>query len=130
MNSKVSKKQLKEFGFVIGFGFPVFVGFLLPLIWGDPFRKWTILVGLVPLIFGLLKPNLLLIPYEIWMRIGLYLGWVNSRIVLGIIFILVLVPISLIMKLLRYDPLRIKRYKKLTYREENKNRKIDLKKLF
>ena len=42
------------------------------------------------------------------MKIGLALGWINI-VILGIIFLFVLEPISLFMKLMGYDPLRIKR---------------------
>ena len=47
------------------------------------------------------------------MKLGDYLGWINSRIILGIVFIVILNPIAFIMKLFKYDPLRQKWSKKL-----------------
>ena len=70
------------------------------------------------------KPNLLFLIYELWIRLGNLLGWINSRLVLGIVFIFVLLPISFFMRILGYDPLRLKRRGKKTYREIRKNNRI------
>ena len=86
MEQKISKKDLREFGILIGFGFPIIIGLLIPAITGHGFRSWTIWVGFLGLIFGLISPNLLKLPYKAWMKLGYLLGWVNSRIILGIIF--------------------------------------------
>ena len=64
------------------------------------------------------------------MKIGLALGWINSHIVLGLVFLLVLQPISLIMKLFGYDPLKKKKKNLLTFREIKENHKVDLTKIF
>ena len=64
------------------------------------------------------------------MKLGHVLGWVNSRIVLGLVFLFVLQPIAFIMKLFGYDPLRKKKGKENTYREIRSNHKIDLRKIF
>ena len=82
------------------------------------------------LILGFLAPNTLSYPYKVWMKIGLALGWINSRIILGIIFLLVLEPISLFMRLIGYDPLRLKKANRETYKENKKDHKIDLKRIF
>lgn len=130
MKNHISNKQLREFGFLIGFTFPLLVGLILPLIRGHSFMFWTLWISF-PLIFlGSLKPSLLFYPYKAWMRLGYVLGWINSRVILGIVFILVLLPISFIMKLFGYDPLKIKQTEQKTYRENKSNHKIDLKKIF
>ena len=43
MKNKIDKKQLKEFGLIIGIGFPLILGFLLPFLMGHNFNIWTIL---------------------------------------------------------------------------------------
>ena len=130
MNNTLSKRQLKEFGLLVGLGFPIVIGWIIPLLGGHSFRTWTLWVGCPLLILGLLAPNTLFYPYKVWMKIGLALGWINSRIILGIIFLFVLEPISLFMKLMGYDPLRLKKGNRETYRENKKDHKIDLKKIF
>ena len=130
MNDNVSKRILREFGFLIGFLFPILLGWAIPSLIGHHFRTWTLFIGIPALLLGIFSPRLLFYPYKLWMKIGYILGWFNSRIILGLVFILVLNPIALIMKILKYDPLRIKKNHDTTYREETKNKLINLNKIF
>ena len=128
--TSISQKQLRQFGFLIGIGFPVIVGWIVPAISGHLFRFWSLWIGVPLFILGILRPRLLFYPYQAWMKIGLALGWINSHIVLGLVFILVLQPISLIMKLFGYDPLKKKKKNLLTFREIKENHKVNLTKIF
>ena len=128
--NSISQKQLREFGLLIGIGFPVIIGWLIPAITGHLFRYWSLWMGIPILILGIIKPPLLIYPYKIWMFIGLILGWINSRLILGLVFILVLQPISFIMKIFGYDPLRKKKISVLTYREIKEDYKVDFKRIF
>ena len=111
-------------------GFPILIGWLLPLFFGHQFRTWTLWIGGPGLIIGLTTPRLLYYPYKGWMKLGHFLGWINSHIILGLVFILILQPIAYIMRLTGYDPLRIKRKGEKTYRENRKENNIDLKRIF
>ena len=128
--SSISQKQLREFGIIIGVGFPVIIGWIIPSISGHLFRFWSLWIGVPLFILGILRPRLLLNPYKGWMKIGLALGWFNSHIVLGFVFIVVLLPISLIMKLFGYDPLKKKKNNLLTFRESKENHEVDLTRIF
>jgi len=130
MKETISKKQLHEFGLLIGFGFPILIGWLLPLLFGHEFRSWTLWVGIPGLILGLLAPRLLHYPYKVWMALGHALGWVNSHIILGLVFILVLQPIAYIMRLTGYDPLKRRRKEEKTYRENRQKHQTDLTRIF
>jgi len=130
MHSSISKKELRDFGIIVGFLFPALIGYVLPLLRGDSFVIWTLLIGMPLLVFGIFKPKLLSMPYRCWLSLGRILGWINSHLILGLVFILILQPIALFMKIIGYDPLRKKRNNKKSYREENKNRLIDLNKIF
>jgi len=130
MKNNISKKQLREFGLLIGFGFPFFIGWLIPFLSGHDFRSWTLWIGLPNLLIGIIKPYLLYYPYKLWMKLGFILGWFNSRLILIIIFIFVVIPIAFIMRIFGYDPLRIKPEKTNSYREIRKISKIDLTRIF
>ena len=130
MKEIISKKQLREFGLLIGFGFPLLIGWVLPSVMGHGFRTWSLWIGLPGLIIGLTSPSLLYYPYKFWMKLGFTLGWINSRIILGLVFMIVLLPIALIMRLIGYDPLRIKQKGEKTYRENRKDHQTDLKRIF
>ena len=64
------------------------------------------------------------------MKIGDILGWVNSRIILGLVYLLVLIPISLIMRAFGYDPLQIKNKKQKKYKKNKRKHRLDLKRIF
>ena len=130
MTESISKKQLREFGLLIGFVFPILIGWFLPLLFGHDFREWTLWIGIFGLILGLTAPSLLYYPYKGWMALGHTLGWVNSHIILGLVFILVLQPIAYVMRLIGYDPLRRRRTGKKTYKELRPNHPIDLTRIF
>tara|TARA_Y100001968_G_scaffold231300_1_gene214083 strand:+ start:1259 stop:1654 length:396 start_codon:yes stop_codon:yes gene_type:complete len=128
--SSISQKKLREFGFLIGIGFPVIIGWIIPSISGHLFRFWSLWIGVPLFILGILRPSLLFYPYKVWIKIGLTLGWINSKIILGLVFLLILLPISLIMKVFGYDPLKKKKNNLLTFREVKENHKVDLTKIF
>jgi len=55
----------------------------------------------------------------IWNKIFKAFGYVNSRVILSIIFFLVLLPVSLIARLFRKDELQLKRQDHSYYKERN-----------
>ena len=77
-----------------------------------------------------LKPKELKVFYSVWLQIGFCLGWVNSRIIFTVIFFFLLFPISLIMKLSGYDPLKIKKKSLDSYKENNNKDIVDLTRIF
>ena len=123
MNKYISKKILREFGFLIAFAFPFLIGWLLPLLGGNSFRMWTLWVSIPSFILAISSPVLLSYPYKAWMKIGYILGWVNSRIILGLVFLIILQPIALIMRIFGHDPLKTKKIVQKSYRENKTNKK-------
>ena len=130
MQKYISNKLLREFGFLVGIGLPVLLGWIFPLLGGHRFRYWTLWIGSPLLFVAIFKPIFLYYPYKTWMKLGHVLGWVNSKVILGLVFIFVLQPIAFIMKSFGYDPLKKKKTSKTTYRETRSNFKIDLRKIF
>ena len=131
MTNFPQNKELRDFGFIIGLGLPLLIGYLLPILSGHSFRIWTLWIAIPAIIFASLSPRFLLVPYRMWMMLGNILGWINSRLILGLVFILVLQPIALIMRVSGYDPLKTKiNTTKKTYREEADDNNTDLTKIF
>ena len=130
MSNKISKKQLRDFGLLIGFGLPLIVGWLIPSITGHSFRFWTLWISIPTLFIGLIYPRILRKPYQAWMKLGHLLGYVNSRIIFGLVFIAVLLPIAFLMRAFGYDPLRTKKLNLLSFKENKKGSKVDLTRIF
>ncbi len=130
MNKHLQKKQLREFGLLIGIGFPLIIGLFIPYLIGHNLRLWTIFIGIPFLIFGIFKPYKLYFLYKKWIALGNLLGWFNSKIILGIIFFTILVPISILMKIFGYDPLKRKKLNVISYKINKAKNTVDLTKIF
>ena len=128
--NKINTKQLKYFGLLIGFTFPILVGFILPTLKGEAFLFWTLWPSILFILTAIFKPKFLLYPYRIWMKLGFFLGWINSKIILSLVFFLILLPTAFIMKLLNHDPLKFKKNKGDTYMEKIEDYSEDLTRIF
>lgn len=62
-------------------------------------------IGGALVLTGATFPALLVPVFRVWMFIGHVLGWVNSRIILGILFFLIITPMAIAMRLIGRDPL-------------------------
>ena len=99
-------KEYRNFGLLVG---SIFLGISLwPLIKGLPPRLWLTAIAGVLLFAAVLWPKGLSPLYSIWIKIGDGLGWINSQIILGIVFYGMFTPIGLIMKVFGKDPLKKK----------------------
>ena len=101
------------------FGIVFFIFFLIvsiyPLINGGEIRIWSLIVALIFLILGIVNSNFLTPLNKIWFKFGIFLGNFVSPIIMGIVFFLVVTPISLILRLLGKDILNLKKNNKRTY---------------
>ena len=73
----------------------------------------TILILFLTL--SIFKPSLLNAPSNYWLKFGLILGKIISPIILGIIFFLILTPISIITRIFGRDELRLKKRNKKSF---------------
>ena len=62
-------------------------------------------VGLVLVLVGLFVPPLARLFHRGWMRFAFALGYVNSRIILTLVYVLIFVPYGIVSRLFRRDPL-------------------------
>src|SRR5262249_18313309 len=98
-------KQLRSFGCIVG-GVFALIG-VWPAVWrGQPLRLWSLILGGMLLILALAWPRSLTHIYRLWMTVGEVLGWINTRILLGVLFYLVFTPLGLCMRLRGKDPMQ------------------------
>ena len=91
---KPSNRDLRGFGLIVG-GIFLAIG-LYPVVSAAPPHAWAVIVAAVLGLPALAWPPFLLWPYRVWMVVGLALSWINTRLILGILFFLVLLPAGLI----------------------------------
>jgi hypothetical protein len=46
--------------------------------------------------------------FYLWMKLGQVLGWINTRIILGLVFFILFAPVALLLRILGKDPLHRK----------------------
>ena len=101
------------------FGIVFFVVFLLisiyPIINDQDIRVWSLIISLIFLILGIINSNILTPLNKVWFKFGILLGSFISPIVMGVVFFLVVTPISLLMKLFGKDVLNLKRNNSKSY---------------
>ena len=125
-----SNKKLREFGFLIGIGFPIILGWLIPKFGGHEFKFWTLFIAVPHIILAIIKPSFLILPYSLWMKFGNILGNINSKLIFFTIYLFILLPIAFIMYILKYDPLQRRKSNLSSYRQIKKNWIVDLTRIF
>ena len=105
MNQRSVVKELRNFGLIVGGIFSV-IG-LWPMVWrGEPVRLWALLIGALLIVMGSLVPRWLAPIHRGWMWIGHVLGWINTRIILGVVFYGLITPIGIVFRMLGKDTMR------------------------
>jgi hypothetical protein len=105
MDGIVEKKELRNFGLIVG-GVFCFIG-LWPMIrHGDGLRLWAIIPGALLVPLGLIAPNVLGPVFKVWMKVGHVMGWINTRIILGVLYFGLITPMGMVMRLFGWDSMR------------------------
>jgi len=102
---KLDNKTLREFGLITGGILVVLFGLLFPWIFDYSYPGWPWIIAGILWLWALLLPGTLNPIYHGWMAIGHVLGWINTRIILGVMFYVIFLPAGLLLKLLGKDPM-------------------------
>jgi len=100
---KIVKKhqiiELKRFALTAMWVFPAVFMVLLPWLFERQIPWWPAVLSLIMAILYFIYPKWLYYPYRVWMTIAIVLGWVNTRIILGLAFYGLILPIGLLLRL-------------------------------
>ena len=95
MQNDPQDKQLRSFGLILGGIFGVIAAW--PLIFhGAQARSWASVAAAGLIIPALVYPRGLYWIHKGWMALGHVMGWINTRIILGLVFYLIVTPIGFI----------------------------------
>ena len=127
-NNRIKISSNRSFGIVFFIFFLIIS--IIPLFKNGDIRIWSIAFSMVFLILGLLNSKILTPLNKLWFKLGIILGNFISPIVMGIVFFVVVTPISLIIKIIGKDILSIKKSKSKTYWIEKSGPKNKMKNQF
>ena len=106
LNNNELKNTEKSFGVVFSIVFSIVA--LYPLINGDSFRVWALIISVIFLLLAYVRPNVLRLPNILWFKFGILLGSIIAPIVMALVYFLTVLPTGLIMRLLGKDLLKQK----------------------
>ncbi len=96
---KDDHQGLRRFAAMMMWAFPLFFSLLLPWLFSFALQWWPLAVSLA---FGLLyafAPGFIYYPYRGWMAIAGVIGWINTRLILGITFYGMILPVGTLLRL-------------------------------
>jgi Saxitoxin biosynthesis operon protein SxtJ len=102
---ELDRKGLREFGLVTGGIVAGLFGVFFPWVLERAFPIWPWVILAILGGWALIAPNSLRPVYRAWMRVGLLMGKVTTPIVMGAIFFIIVVPVGLVMRIAKRDPL-------------------------
>ncbi len=128
MEKKIKVSSNKSFGIVFSIFFLLISVYLL--LNNDPNYYWSLFVSFIFLVLGLMNSKILSPLNLLWFKFGILLGKIVSPVVMGIIFFLVVTPISIILKIFGKDVLNLKFNNNKTYWIVKDGPKSNMKKQF
>ena len=84
------------------------------------------LISILIFLISLILPSCLTPFNIIWSKIGLLLNTITKPIILGLIFFVIITPLSIILRIFGRDQMGLKELKKNSYWIERKNTKFDV----
>ena len=128
MEKKIKVSSNKSFGIVFSIFFLLIS--VYPLLNNDPIYYWSLFVSFIFFVLGLMNSKILSPLNLLWLKFGILLGKIVSPVVMGIIFFLVVTPISIILKIFGKDVLNLKFNNNKTYWIVKDGPKSNMKKQF
>ena len=104
MPNEIPNKQLRSFGFTVG-GIFALIAFWPLVFRGEDPRWWAVAVAGCLLVPAVVFPKSLVCPYKGWMAVGHVMGWINTRVILGVVFYVIVTPVGVLRRWLGKDPM-------------------------
>lgn len=119
MQKTLSKSQYRKFGMTLSVFFVGIFAGLVPWLTEQSIPLWPFMIACALGSCALVLPSLLRYVYTPWMKVGHVLGWINTRIILSLIYFLVITPLGVCLRCFKHDPMAKKYDQNVdTYRQK------------
>lgn len=102
----INQRKLREFGVTMAAAF--FVISIIITLRHRPAWGYTIIVSAIFFLLSFTAPFILKPAYIVWMKLAFLLSWLNTRIILLVVFYLIFAPAGIILRLFKVDLLERK----------------------
>ncbi len=99
MKRTLTSPELRQFGLTLALAVAAIFGLALPWLFDTAYRLWPWLAGGLIAAAALALPRALAPVYAAWRPVAVAVGWVNTRLILGLVFFLVILPFGLLARL-------------------------------
>ncbi len=104
----MDRAGLRKFGLMFGAIIATIFGVLVPLIFTHTLIWWPWVVTAIFVLLSLVIPDRLSGFYNLWMRFGVIMNMIMSRIILGAVFLFTVIPTALILRIKGSDILGLR----------------------
>jgi cell division protein FtsW (lipid II flippase) len=96
MNNQLdtSTKALREFACTMAAALAIIFCLFLPWLFHRTIPMWPLLAAAILLLQAITYPPSLIPVQQLWMRIGAILGWINTRVILAVVFFVLITPLG------------------------------------
>jgi len=95
---KTDTKALKDFAVTMSWAFPLVFSALLPWLFSYSIHYWPFAISAILMTLYFVAPSAIYYPFRVWAVIGGVLGWINTRIILGLSFYILIAPIGILLR--------------------------------
>ena len=98
MKKKLTPPELRQFGLTLAGAIALMFGLILPWLFDNSFPLWPWYIAAVLLLLAVFVPRALAPVYAIWRPAALLIGYINTRIILGALFYLIIWPFGMALR--------------------------------
>ena len=95
----------RKFGLTTGAIVAGLFGIAIPWLFSLDYPKWPWILAAILAVWALVLPATLKPVYFGWMKFGNVMNWINTRLILGILFYGLFLPFGMVMRALGKDPM-------------------------
>jgi len=99
LTTKLSIRVLKDFALSLSWAIPCLFVLILPWLFEHSLPWWPFCISVVLMLLYWFFPIGIKPIYILWMKIAGVIGWVNTRLILAIVFYVIILPIGLLLRL-------------------------------
>ena len=122
---ELDARGLRNFGLTTGAILAALFGIVFPYFLDRPWPVWPWIVFATLAVWGAMAPTTLRPVYRGWMRVGMLLGKITTPIILTLVFVIAIIPTSIVLRLLGKDMMRRKFDRSPSYRVKSKNPSVE-----
>ena len=103
---EIKRSSEKNFGLVFAIFFAIICFY--PILQEENIRLWALFISIILFFLSFFFPKIFIIPNRLWFKFGMLLGTIIAPIIMALLYLFIITPTGIIMRLLGKDLLNQK----------------------